>query len=44
VYVHGAAAEACARQIGGFGYLAREVADAIPAALARASRGPMGFK
>jgi ADP-dependent NAD(P)H-hydrate dehydratase len=44
VYVHGAAAEIVARQIGAFGYLAREVADAIPAALARASRGPMGFK
>lgn len=44
VYVHGAAAEAVARQIGAFGYLSRELADAIPAALARASRGPMGFK
>jgi hydroxyethylthiazole kinase-like uncharacterized protein yjeF len=44
VYVHGAAAEAMARQIGAFGYLAREVADAIPAAMTLASRGPMGFK
>jgi hydroxyethylthiazole kinase-like uncharacterized protein yjeF len=44
VFVHGAAAESVARQIGAFGYLAREVADAIPAALMLAARGPMGFK
>jgi NAD(P)H-hydrate epimerase len=44
VYAHGAAADQLARQIGPRGYLAREVADALPTALAEASRPPIGFK
>jgi hydroxyethylthiazole kinase-like uncharacterized protein yjeF len=43
VYCHGAAADQCAQQIAPVGYLAREVADALPAALARASRPSVGF-
>ncbi len=43
VYCHGAAANQCAQQIAPVGYLAREVADALPAALARASRPSVGF-
>jgi len=44
VYVHGLAADLCADQIGPIGYLAREVADMIPAALAQACRPRIGFK
>lgn len=44
VYVHGAAADACAKAIGAVGYLAREVAEHVPAALQEASRPRMGFR
>lgn len=44
VYCHGAAADQCAQQIAPVGYLAREVADALPGALARASQPRVGFK
>ena len=44
VYCHAAAADLLARQIGPFGYLAREVADALPAVLEQAARSPIGFK
>jgi len=44
VYCHGRAADLVAKQVGPLGYLAREVADALPTALAEASRAPMGFK
>lgn len=43
VYVHGLAADHCARQIGPVGYLARDVAEALPAALNEANRPRMGF-
>jgi len=43
VYCHGAAADQCAQQTAPIGYLAREVADALPATLARASRPSVGF-
>jgi len=43
VYVHGLAADRCAQQIGAVGYLAREVADGIPGALAEQSRPRIGF-
>lgn len=43
VYVHGLAADYCARQIGARGYLAREVAASIPAALEEATRPRIGF-
>lgn len=38
VYAHGAAADTLAQRIGPVGYLPREVADALPAALARCVR------
>lgn len=44
VHCHGAAADLLARQIAPLGYLAREVADLLPAALAQTQREPMGFK
>ncbi len=44
VYAHGAAADHLARQRGPVGYLAREVADGIPAALAEACRPRVGFR
>ncbi|MFH1747736.1 MAG: NAD(P)H-hydrate dehydratase [Planctomycetota bacterium] len=44
VHMHGLAADRLARQIGPVGYLAREVADLLPAAMAQVSRAPMGFK
>ncbi len=44
VYCHGRAADYCKRDIGPVGYLAREVADTLPAALADASRPRIGFK
>jgi len=44
VYCHGLAADRCAKQIGPVGYLARDVAEALPAALARGSKPSMGFK
>jgi len=44
VYCHGLAADHCKRQIGPVGYLARDVATELPAALAEASRPHIGFK
>jgi NAD(P)H-hydrate epimerase len=44
VYAHGQAADRLAKQIAPIGYLAREVADALPGVLAEACRPPMGFK
>lgn len=44
VYVHGLAGDRCAKQIGPVGFLARDVAELLPAALAQASPPPMGFK
>jgi ADP-dependent NAD(P)H-hydrate dehydratase len=43
VYAHGAAADECAKRIAPVGYLAREVADGLPPALARASQPTVGF-
>ena len=43
-YAHGLAADLCAKEIGPVGYLAREVADSLPAALARCGHGPVGFR
>jgi NAD(P)H-hydrate epimerase len=44
VHAHGLAADRLAKAVAPFGYLAREVADAIPAALADATRPRLGFK
>jgi ADP-dependent NAD(P)H-hydrate dehydratase len=44
VYCHGLAADLCAKRIGPVGYLAREVAEMLPPALAQASGSRMGFK
>lgn len=44
VYCHGLAADICAKRIGPVGYLARDVAETLPVALARASNARMGFK
>jgi hydroxyethylthiazole kinase-like uncharacterized protein yjeF len=44
VYCHGLAADRCAKQIGAVGYLARDVAEALPSALTQASKPSMGFK
>lgn len=44
VYAHGKAADRLAERIAPVGYLAREVADALPAALAEASTAPIGFR
>lgn len=44
VYVHGLAADRCKTEIAPVGYLARDVADAIPAALAAVSHPRIGFK
>ncbi len=44
VWSHGLAADFVAERMGPRGYLAREVADAIPAALARAELGRIGFR
>lgn len=43
VHVHGLAADHCAKEIGTIGYLARDVADGIPAALVEATRPRIGF-
>lgn len=43
-YCHGLAADLCAKRIGPVGYLARDVAEMLPAALAAASNSRMGFK
>jgi hydroxyethylthiazole kinase-like uncharacterized protein yjeF len=44
VYCHGLAADHCGHDIGPVGYLAREVADGLPAALREAGRSPIGFR
>ncbi len=44
VYCHGLAGDHCKSDIGPVGYLARDVADALPAALAEAGRQRIGFK
>ncbi len=44
VHVHGRAADHCAREIGAVGFLARDVAEAIPRALQDASRPRIGFR
>jgi NAD(P)H-hydrate epimerase len=44
VYCHGLAADRCAKQIGPVGYLARDVAEMLPRALAEASKPRLGFK
>jgi NAD(P)H-hydrate epimerase len=43
VYCHGLAADFCHKEIGPVGYLAREVADLLPAALTHAARPRVGF-
>lgn len=43
VHVHGLAADYCARDIGPVGYLARDVAETLPAALTRAQQRRIGF-
>lgn len=43
VHIHGLAADLCAREVGSVGYLAREVADRIPAALQHVRRARIGF-
>ncbi len=43
VHAHGLAADYCAKEIAPFGYLAREVADALPAALQDSTRQRVGF-
>ena len=43
VHAHGLAADHCHREIGDVGYLARDVADSLPAALTAASRPRIGF-
>jgi len=44
VHAHGLAADRCSKHIGAVGYLARDVAENLPAALQEASRMPMGFR
>lgn len=44
VHAHGAAADRLAKNVGPVGYLAREVADALPLAIAEASRAKIGFR
>ncbi len=44
VCAHGVAGDRCVRRIGAAGYVARELAEEIPAALAEASRAKIGFK
>lgn len=44
VHVHGLAADYCAREIGAVGFLARDVAEAIPRALQEVSRPRIGFR
>jgi hydroxyethylthiazole kinase-like uncharacterized protein yjeF len=43
VYCHGLAGDLCAKRIGPVGYLARDVAEMLPAALAQAAGPRMGF-
>lgn len=44
VFAHGRAADYCARDIAPTGYLAREVADLLPAAILEASQPRIGFR
>jgi NAD(P)H-hydrate epimerase len=44
VYAHGLAADFCQKEIAPVGYLAREVADLLPAALTHAARPRVGFR
>ena len=44
VYTHGLAGDLCAKSIGPIGFLARDVAEILPAALARVVNQSMGFK
>lgn len=44
VWLHGQAADDCAREIGPVGYLAHDVADALPGALRTAARARIGFR
>jgi len=44
VYCHGLSADMCRKRIGPVGYLARDVAEILPAALAQTSTARMGFK
>ncbi|MFN0138033.1 MAG: NAD(P)H-hydrate dehydratase [Phycisphaerae bacterium] len=44
VYAHGLAADRLAESIAPIGFLARDVADAIPAALFESSKVPVGFR
>lgn len=44
VYVHGLAGDRCAERIGPVGFLARELAEAIPAALLQSRHRHMGFR
>jgi ADP-dependent NAD(P)H-hydrate dehydratase len=44
VHAHGLAGDFCAREIGPVGFLARDVADALPAALSQLSRRRLGFR
>jgi NAD(P)H-hydrate epimerase len=44
VYCHGLAADICAKRIGPVGYLARDVAEMLPAALAQVAAAKMWFK
>ncbi len=44
VYAHGLAADHAALRVGPVGFLARDVADLLPAALAEASRPRIGFR
>ncbi len=43
VFAHGLAADRLSRRIAACGYLAREVADELPAALQECDRAPIGF-
>ena len=44
VYVHGLAGNLCAQRVGPVGFLARDVADMIPIALAKAHVSRLGFR
>jgi NAD(P)H-hydrate epimerase len=44
VYAHGLAADHCAQEIAPVGYLARDVAEGIPSALAQACHPRIGFR
>ncbi len=43
-HCHGAAGDLCAKRIGPIGFLARDVAEALPAALAQVYGGRLGFR